>query len=137
MVSDPLPQGADPAADSKSGHTALSWAAVCGFEVVGDELLAHGSKGNGIIHDLTRVSSREERTALHQAAFNGNARFAMLLLDRLREMLLLNRYSARNKVPSTVAATPQVAPASWGCCVPALRSLKKIQHHAIFFASFY
>lgn len=53
-----------------------------------------GEKGGGeltVIGDLTRVSLKEGRTALHYAAFNGNAGVVMLLLDRLRDTLLKDR----------------------------------------------
>lgn len=41
---------------------------------------------------LTRISVKEERTALHYAAFNGNIGFVVLLLDRLRDALLKDRW---------------------------------------------
>lgn len=82
--------------ESKFGHTALSWAAACGFELVAAELLSHHEKGAGTggggVPAITRVTRKESKTALHSAAINGNAGVVLLLLDRVRDVLLRDRY---------------------------------------------
>lgn len=88
-------QGADPAVESKFGHTAVTWAAVCGFDLVAVELLSHHGKGTETegsgVAALTRVTRKESKTALHNAALNGNTGVVLLLLDRVRDMLLRDR----------------------------------------------
>lgn len=101
-------QGADPGVEASTGHTALTWAAVCGFDLVAAELLlgdssnsnndnnnsgtsVSGSMGDAITA-VTRTTAVEGKTALHNAAFNGNSGVVVLLLDRLRDLLLRTRY---------------------------------------------
>lgn len=89
-------QGADPAVESKFGHTAVTWAAVCGFDLVAVELLSHHGKGTGTegssVAALTRVTRKESKSALHYAAVNGNTGVVLLLLDRVRDTLLRDRF---------------------------------------------
>lgn len=97
-------QGADPIVEASTGHTALTWAAVCGFDLVAAELLngnnrksnRGGSSAPGSMQDaidaVTKRTKVEGKTALHNAAFNGNSKVVMLLLDRLRDLLLTNRF---------------------------------------------
>lgn len=97
-------QGADPGVEASTGHTALTWAAVCGFDLVAAELLLGDSNNNntksgasvsGSVEDatnaVTRTTAVEGKTALHNAAFNGNSGVVVLLLDRLRDLLLRDR----------------------------------------------
>lgn len=97
-------QGADPIVEASTGHTALTWAAVCGFDLVAAELLngntsktnSSGSSTLGSMHDaidaVTKSTVVEGKTALHNAAFNGNSKVVVLLLDRLRDLLLTDRF---------------------------------------------
>lgn len=97
-------QGADPDVEASTGHTALTWAAVCGFDLVAAELLLGDSNNKntksvisalGSVEDaidaVTRTTAVEGKTALHNAAFNGNSGVVVLLLDRLRDLLLRDR----------------------------------------------
>lgn len=96
-------QGADPIVEASTGHTALTWAAVCGFDLVVSELLNDnnsksnrgGSSAPGSMQDaidaVTKRTVVEGKTALHNAAFNGNSKVVVLLLDRLRDLLLTDR----------------------------------------------
>lgn len=84
-------QGADPGVESRSGHTALTWAAVCGFDLIVVELLDHRGTGDGAMANLARATVKEGRTALHHAAASGNSEVVVLLLDRLRDSLLRDR----------------------------------------------
>ena len=111
-------QGADPGVEASTGHTALTWAAVCGFDLVAAELLlgdnanstatrgsSRSSRGSSssssnrssssmqedAINAVTRTTVVEGKTALHNAAFNGNSGVVVLLLDRLRDLLLKRR----------------------------------------------
>lgn len=100
-------QGADPGVEASTGHTALTWAAVCGFDLVAAELLlgdnanssasSTSTKKSGsssmedAIRAVTRTTAVEGKTALHNAALNGNSGVVVLLLDRLRDLLLRRR----------------------------------------------
>lgn len=96
-------QGADPVVEASTGHTALTWAAVCGFDLVAAELLSgsnsnsnsSGLSASGSVQDainaVTKSTVVENKTALHNAAFNGNSKVVVLLLDRLRDLLLTDR----------------------------------------------
>lgn len=87
--------------EASTGHTALTWAAVCGFDLIAAELLLgdssnkSGATALGSMEDaikaVTRTTAVEGKTALHHAAFNGNSGVVVLLLDRLRELLLGDR----------------------------------------------
>lgn len=84
-------QGADPFLESRSGHTALTWAAACGVDLVVEELLRHRGQGDNAVDALTRATAHEGKTVLHCAALSGNPEVAMRLLDHLRNDLLLCR----------------------------------------------
>ena len=62
--------------ENQRGHTALSWACVCGADKVVELLLTHGA-------DPKRKSKLEERVPLAHAAQHGHARCCQILLDRL------------------------------------------------------
>ncbi|CAM9420486.1 unnamed protein product [Ectocarpus fasciculatus] len=121
-----MKEGADPGVEASSGHTALSWAAVCGFDLVAAELLlgnntnkrsrsssnsrsgsasrsgSGGSSRSGPMQDainaVTRSTVVEGKTALHNAAFNGNSGVVVLLLDRLRDLLLRDGFAKPRQV---------------------------------------
>ena len=86
-------QGASSGIESRAGHTALTWAAVCGFDLVAAELLGNRASVDDAINDVTRATLLEGKTALHHAAFNGNSAILVLFLDRLRDLLLRNRWA--------------------------------------------
>lgn len=86
-------QGASPGVESRSGHTALTWAAVCGLDDVAAELITQRGSLDSAIGAIVASTRSEGKTALHNAAFNGNSGIVMLLLDRLRDLLLTRRYT--------------------------------------------
>jgi len=58
------------------GHTALSWACICGVDAVVEMLLQHGA-------DPKYQSKLEQRTPLCHGAQHGHAKVCQVLLDRL------------------------------------------------------
>lgn len=86
-------QGASSSIESRAGHTALTWVAVCGFDLVAAELLGNRTSVDDAVNDVTRATNLEGKTALHHAAFNGNPSIVVLFLDRLRNLLLRNRWA--------------------------------------------
>ena len=62
--------------ENQRGHTALSWACVCGADKVAELLLTHGA-------DPKRKSKLEERVPLAHAAQHGHAAVIELLLHWL------------------------------------------------------
>ncbi|CAM9329462.1 unnamed protein product, partial [Hapterophycus canaliculatus] len=116
MVRRLVKEGADPGVEASTGHTALTWAATCGFDLIVAELLAGGKSGknsgsSGSSRDasaagsidvtmsaVTRSTVAEGKTALHNAAFNGNSGVVLLLLDRLRDLLLTVGFRKQRRI---------------------------------------
>ncbi|CAM9396196.1 unnamed protein product, partial [Phaeothamnion confervicola] len=73
-----LAAGADAAVVTRRGHTALTWAAVCGHAVAAQALVGTPL---GEAADPGQAVGRERRTALHYAAASGSAGVALALLD--------------------------------------------------------
>ncbi|CAM9313048.1 unnamed protein product, partial [Choristocarpus tenellus] len=80
-----LKEGADPNIESNVGHTALTWASVCGFELVTAELISQGSV------DVTQPTQLEGRTALHYASASGSMGVVVNLLDHIRDKVVKKR----------------------------------------------
>ena len=91
-----LEKGADIKVMAPNGHTALTWAAVGGYEFAVEAMLAASKEPDALLRATSPV---DHRMSLHHASYNGHAGVTALLLGKMWDTVVKKRFDDRKKTP--------------------------------------